>query len=843
MLTDLFDPVFRLVLDVCSAALLGITFVFQSLTVLVALDVVFATLYQSVSAQLASTFSKLLTFLPHERERRAAMMGLIKFYSNVMWVRLVYPVHNDCWTYMAGGPLFWIGVMQTIVSFFAERLTSDERMVTQALYMIFLFSLFLMVFNTITGAPDYILMETVFLLRSPIDAICSSVDTLFKLSDSALAVDQSMSVYTTQIARYSFWTSVHLLQLGIAIRAPVSATTSLAARRVDLVLYFSLFMHDLLELFVPLRQLLTQVMHERFVAKTFPRLTTAELSAVASETCSVCLSDHSQDTVRLQCGHLLHSQCLQRIMQQSVDSQTPQASRCPMCRASIEMPPGYRRRASRSLFGQGTRGTRAPVVIPFFGSLTNPTGHGTGQPLGVVRQHTLDGTGRLGRAEQLIAEHLSAQDLQHGDVIHIRIIPRRARAGLSAAQAVNIASDGAVPLPAGAAELSAAAGPLSPGPPSGSSPDTETDSHRASATTQSPQQPLSPIRTYTPLHSVPYTQRSVRNASAPPVQVPLADELLSGLSAIHAGQGLYSAAPSSAQLNIQVDSRQEQVAHSSDAATPAGTGSASAGPSRKRSIEAVADSSTTAEEGAGSSLLQESSEGAAVDCTMEVEAAAADDEGAAQVQESTVQSETTVGALESQKNTNNEINSNNSSNNQQQPEQCAGQRSEDHGAVHSSTHSSSMMTAGITDEEISALLLGISDSDLEVVLPTTAASSAETAWAGKGSVVERMQQPSPAAPLREDEGEDLPDMPITGLKRPRAEVSQQQGGAESTTDVMVRSLNSGAGKEGLCEEGELADARSKRAHLLSELQETVAAAGTGTQCSSDAGTALSDEDE
>jgi hypothetical protein len=421
MSTDLFPPVLKLVMDIASVLLLGLTFAFQSVSVLVALDVVFVAMYQFACTQLSKVFSILVFFTPNERERSATIAGFFKFYSNVMWVRVAYRnINTDCWKFMYWAPMLAVAVMQALVAFYTERLVTDQRMINQAMYSVVLFSLFLMVFNLITSAPDYILMETVLLLRSTIDALCSSADTILRLCDTTAALDSASPIYMTQIARYSFWASVHMIWLIINWTQPADRAITVAMHRADRFLYFMLFMHDLLDLVVPLRQLMRQVVHERYVAKTFPRLSASELGAVAAETCPVCLSEHNAHTVRLRCNHLLHTQCLQRILQQAADTQNPAACRCPMCRAAIEVP-NHPRSGQRGLFGTGTRGNATatgPVTIPFFGALLAPGGI----------QLARDANGRIGRTEQLIAEQLQQYELQHGDVINIRILSRRARA-------------------------------------------------------------------------------------------------------------------------------------------------------------------------------------------------------------------------------------------------------------------------------------------------------------------------------------------------------------------------------------------------------------------------------
>ena len=541
---ELFEPVLKFVFDLSAALLLGVTFIFQMLSVFIALDVVVLSFYQVTCSYCGRLFSALMTFITSERERSATVIEVIKYISNIFWVKVIYTVNPDCWTYMRGGPIFAAGLMHTLVGFYTERLNTEQNKKTQLFYGIFLTTLFMIVFNTLYLAPDHVLLETVFMLRVPIDTLCNSADTIFKLCDNALGVDNRLPVYTTQIARFSFWSAVHLMQfILVSTSNPISP--ALKARRADKYIYFFLFMHDLLELTVPVRHLLVQITNERYITKTFPKLTALELSALVDETCPVCLSEHTRDTVRLRCNHLLHAGCLHSILRQNAD--TMQASRCPMCRADIEIAPPATRTSHATglnLFGTGMRGLRTRQRGHLYRSV-----QGAAHATATAATDVLGGTGiqataggRFGTAEQLIADHLQQHNLQHGDVVHIRIIPRNARQ--AAAGTTGNTSTSAI----------GAAGASYSGIPSTISTPTLNDTAAATVT----QQRNLTTSTQTPVQSHP-TRSQIEVDAERAIESIEQAERTSVLREIHR-HGLYSESEGSSSVGGEMNSAGESVA-------------------------------------------------------------------------------------------------------------------------------------------------------------------------------------------------------------------------------------------------------------------------------------------
>jgi hypothetical protein len=104
--------------------------------------------------------------------------------------------------------------------------------------------------------------------------------------------------------------------------------------RKDRWFYFLLLFHDFINLSIPLKRFSLKLIKDSIISTQFPKLTNEELSSLpADDRCSVCLCDHTTSSVRLPCSHILHQQCLNRILQDGINSFS--SPRCPICRTEI----------------------------------------------------------------------------------------------------------------------------------------------------------------------------------------------------------------------------------------------------------------------------------------------------------------------------------------------------------------------------------------------------------------------------------------------------------------------------------------------------------------------------
>mmetsp|Transcript_24783 Transcript_24783/g.56028 ORF Transcript_24783/g.56028 Transcript_24783/m.56028 type:complete len:367 (+) Transcript_24783:231-1331(+) len=321
LIPEIFDAVIKFVFDLTAAVLLGLTFLFQSLSVVIAFDQVVVSFYQVLCLHACTLFCPLVLFTPVERERRATVAAVVRFLGNVAWVSLVYSVDSQTFTHISWTPLLAILAVQASTCFLASRLETEKDILTQGCFCVTLCALLCMVTGTLMRTPEAHLIRTVFLLRSPFDTLCQCLDTVSNLcSVSHESAPFETSLLIAQISQHTFWSVLHLLHSLYGFNRSGSRG-----------LFFGLFVHEFTALAVPVRLLMAHLTEQ-----SFPRLTAAEAAAL-DEPCAVCLSEHNTTTVRLRCSHVLHSSCLNRILQQS--SLTGAQGRCPMCRANIEADP------------------------------------------------------------------------------------------------------------------------------------------------------------------------------------------------------------------------------------------------------------------------------------------------------------------------------------------------------------------------------------------------------------------------------------------------------------------------------------------------------------------------
>ena len=86
-------------------------------------------------------------------------------------------------------------------------------------------------------------------------------------------------------------------------------------------------------LIVSLSRLAQGILLEIRIQLSFPKLTQNEVAALADDDlCTICLEQHSTQSCRLICSHIVHVACLVSVLQ----SRRPgQESQCPVCRAPI----------------------------------------------------------------------------------------------------------------------------------------------------------------------------------------------------------------------------------------------------------------------------------------------------------------------------------------------------------------------------------------------------------------------------------------------------------------------------------------------------------------------------
>ena len=290
---------------------------------------------------------------------------IIDFIVNIALAYIFYGVRASTWPYLFYAPMLTVASLQLTHNYLAHRIQTEGSTSFAPLFVLLVSSLVMLISSIITHSVHF--MDCVFLLRYTIDSLCCAAEVLFcpntgdngntannggtsqgtNVDDTAgsdsgspfedhgggesdgdsgglpSSLDHMLLCYGSHIPRRAFWSSLNLLYLlahGSALQRPRA-------------FYLLLFLHEIVELSIPLRALISQVAHVQYISRLFKRLSAAEVHALAGEPCSICLNPHNTRSVRLNCGHVLHGGCLLRMIQQS--NRLGQPCRCPLCRADV----------------------------------------------------------------------------------------------------------------------------------------------------------------------------------------------------------------------------------------------------------------------------------------------------------------------------------------------------------------------------------------------------------------------------------------------------------------------------------------------------------------------------
>lgn len=318
ILAEIVETTMKLVLDISTALLLGITFCIQTAAVLVSLDVALVGFFQALKSGCAGLLSTLAFWLPSVMERKAVANGIVSTIFNIIWVNIVYGVDEQAWIVLLYSPLLLILSLTSIIYWCLFRLNHDDHPSTSIFSTCISASALciVLVCISILSVPDKSSVSVILLLRCAIDAVASCV--CMAIADKAEG-DTSVGNTLVEMSLSLFWATVSLHQL-------------LLTQKSSRLRFLMLLVHDFIAMSGPTRKLILKVMHDRYISQKFRKLNREELEALSCESCPVCLNDQNEDSVRLPCQHVLHRACLSRILQQGTRHHI---SRCPMCRAAL----------------------------------------------------------------------------------------------------------------------------------------------------------------------------------------------------------------------------------------------------------------------------------------------------------------------------------------------------------------------------------------------------------------------------------------------------------------------------------------------------------------------------
>lgn len=353
-LQDLVEPVMKLMLEVMTAMILGFFFVVQSISIVVSLDLIVAAIIKSIQTGLYHLISWLTWCLASERERKAVGFALIDFLSNILWAEIICHLNAAIRRDFFFIPAVSYGVIFMMFTMFSTRLEVDlGDQAHQLMLFVMLIGQCAMFYVTALATTPTTVYMTLFLLKCNIDIQFTGLELLVKAVMPPKDMDNNVWFFISEILRRALW-------LGLTIHQ------TLLRERHDRGILLMLVFHDLLAVSMPIRKLIAKIKHDRIIAQRFASLSADELTALRDENCAVCLNEHNNESRRLPCGHVLHSGCLNRILQSTARGQH---SRCPICRADIPFSPPASTSSSSSSnsasnYGAATGSHGAPHVNP-----------------------------------------------------------------------------------------------------------------------------------------------------------------------------------------------------------------------------------------------------------------------------------------------------------------------------------------------------------------------------------------------------------------------------------------------------------------------------------------------
>lgn len=354
-------------MEILSEIVLCVTFLIQSIALLLIFSVTGFVFYQNSIHLLAIIFSEIFHYITtyfHYPEHIFFKVFSYIFSVNLMNGLSIYLLHPHegiislhTWTIYQSvawtGFLFQIAIECTSVllkyndtgnlsRLFRLRLASLSIIMTCS-HLIYSFHL-----------NDS--LEFILLMKCSIDAIFHGFKSiLFFLSfDEALpSFITTVTPILMDLVRQILWFTITTVVFCTNIRI-----------RSESILFVAWIMIICQYLFGSIRlfyALFVQIVLAYKFASVFKKLHPDELAEIsADDTCPICLLEHSHTTRRMPCGHLLHMPCATRMMQQNRNAGN-NPHRCPVCRRDLFDSSSFS--ASTMSSGTQTNERRRPTTI------------------------------------------------------------------------------------------------------------------------------------------------------------------------------------------------------------------------------------------------------------------------------------------------------------------------------------------------------------------------------------------------------------------------------------------------------------------------------------------------
>eukprot|EP01039_Chlorochromonas_danica_P002517 gene2517-2757_t len=314
------ELIVKIVVDTITAVLLGMSFLVQTLSLLVSLDFALKIFWRTFVAFIAFLIAPMLFLVPTVLERRAVSSSILNFFLNLLWAQQLYEIDASlfehllqlpvaCLYLLLGGGVAWTA---TFIQTKNHENCPNARLILSGLVL----ALGSMAAVSVRNAPARNgVMMMLILLRPNIELLCRAGHVLVITETEN---DGGLSKSIMEMLLHMMWA---ILELAYLMTHRHSARWR----------FFRLF-HLVLDLAIPVRNVVIKIMNRRYIDKRFPRVTEAELQELQNDSCPVCLSAHDSCSVRLPCQHCLHSHCLTKVLEQG---SSIRPSRCPMCRACL----------------------------------------------------------------------------------------------------------------------------------------------------------------------------------------------------------------------------------------------------------------------------------------------------------------------------------------------------------------------------------------------------------------------------------------------------------------------------------------------------------------------------
>lgn len=314
------ELIVKIVVDTITAVLLAMSFLVQTLSLLVSLDFALKVFWRTFVVFIAFLIAPMLFLVPTALERRAVSSSILNYFLNILWTQQLYEMDAAlfdhllhlpvaCLYLLLGGGVAWAA---TFIQTKNHENCPNARLILSVLVL----ALGTMAAVSVRTAPaSNGVMMMLILLRPSIEQLCRAGHVLVITETEN---DGGLSKSIMEMLLHMIWA---ILELAYLMTHRHSARWR----------FFRLF-HLVLDLAIPVRNVVIKIMNRRYIDKRFPRVTEAELQELQNDSCPVCLSAHDSCSVRLPCQHCLHSHCLTKVLEQG---SSIRPSRCPMCRACL----------------------------------------------------------------------------------------------------------------------------------------------------------------------------------------------------------------------------------------------------------------------------------------------------------------------------------------------------------------------------------------------------------------------------------------------------------------------------------------------------------------------------